>query len=516
MSDLVLSRKYRPKTFDGVLGQKNALQILESFISNNSLPHALIFCGSRGVGKTSMARIFAKTINCDELLKSNKCSDYNTCSCKEIDENKSIDVIEIDAASNNGVDQIRDVIDSSNYSSIKCKYKVFIIDEVHMLSKAAFNALLKTLEEPNKNTVFILATTEVEKIPLTIISRCQTINFKNIKKEIISSYVSSIAKQEGIDIDDESVVMISEESNGSARDALGFLELLSTTLNKQIEVKEASKILGKTTKQVLSKITEGIIKSDVESVLKEYNNIYEGGYDSKKFVLSLMNYFRAAIYYKLSLEKSVDDIDLLVDTEIKKFENYDLETLENLFDELIKLYDLSSKSDNVRFVVESHLIKLCMISNFVDFNLIEDIDRVQVASVNKESKKKRLAKTKKDFDSEYFLNNLKEAKNENYKLIKDAKISLNSSKIEIKLDNSIMFELLNNKEKKEEIEKLINETFDVAYKIEIIKPDNDINGFANGNEFKFKDKKDKLLESESVKNLFDTFDCRIQDVEVEN
>ena len=157
-----------------------------------------------------------------------------------------------------------------------------------------------------------------------------------------------------------------------------------------------------------------------------------------------------------------------------------------------------------------------MISNFVDFNLIEDIDRVQVASVNKESKKKRLAKTKKDFDSEYFLNNLKEAKNENYKLIKDAKISLNSSKIEIKLDNSIMFELLNNKEKKEEIEKLINETFDVAYKIEIIKPDNDINGFANGNEFKFKDKKDKLLESESVKNLFDTFDCRIQDVEVEN
>ena len=385
-----------------------------------------------------------------------------------------------------------------------------------MLSKAAFNALLKTLEEPNKNTIFILATTEVEKIPLTIISRCQTINFKNIKKEIISSYVSSIAKQEGIDIDDESVVMISEESNGSARDALGFLELLSTTLNKQIEVKEASKILGKTTKQVLSKITEGIIKSDVESVLKEYNNIYEGGYDSKKFVLSLMNYFRAAIYYKLGLEKSVDDIDLLVDTEIKKFQNYDLETLENLFDELIKLYDLSSKSDNVRFVVESHLIKLCMISNFVDFNLIEDIDRVQVASVNKESKKKRLAKTKKDFDSEYFLNNLKEAKNENYKLIKDAKISLNSSKIEIKLDNSIMFELLNNKEKKEEIEKLINETFDVAYKIEIIKPDNDINGFANGNEFKFKDKKDKLLESESVKNLFDTFDCRIQDVEVEN
>ena len=170
MSYLTLSRRYRPKAFDEILGQDNALTILKSFIQNYSLPHALIFCGSRGVGKTSMARILAKTINCDELLKSGKCKKYDSCSCKEIDENKSIDVIEIDAASNNGVDQIREIIDSSNYSSIRCKYKVFIIDEVHMLSKAAFNALLKTLEEPNKNTIFILATTEVEKIPLTVIS----------------------------------------------------------------------------------------------------------------------------------------------------------------------------------------------------------------------------------------------------------------------------------------------------------------------------------------------------------
>ena len=176
MSYKVLSRKYRPKTFEEVVGQENALTVLKSFIKTESIPHALIFCGSRGVGKTSLARIFAKTINCNELRDKKVCV---KCSiCNEIDENKSLDVIEIDAASNNGVDQIREIIESSNYSSINCPYKVFIVDEVHMISKAAFNALLKTLEEPNKNTVFILATTEVEKIPPTILSRCQMINFK--------------------------------------------------------------------------------------------------------------------------------------------------------------------------------------------------------------------------------------------------------------------------------------------------------------------------------------------------
>ena len=161
MSHIVLARKYRPKSFEEVIGQDNSVLILQSFISNNSIPHSLIFCGGRGVGKTSMARIFAKAINSDEISK-------NPLLAEDIDNGKSLDVIEIDAASNNGVDQIRELIESSQYSSLSCKYKVFIIDEVHMLSKAAFNALLKTLEEPKPNVIFILATTEVEKIPITI------------------------------------------------------------------------------------------------------------------------------------------------------------------------------------------------------------------------------------------------------------------------------------------------------------------------------------------------------------
>ncbi|MEE2701648.1 MAG: DNA polymerase III subunit gamma/tau [Thermodesulfobacteriota bacterium] len=478
MSHLVLSRKYRPKTFNEVLGQNNALTILKGFIEKDSLPHALIFCGSRGVGKTSMARILAKTINCDELLNTGKCSNDNSCSCREIDENKSIDVIEIDAASNNGVDQIREIIDSSNYSSIKCKYKVFIIDEAHMLSKAAFNALLKTLEEPNKNTIFILATTEIEKVPLTIISRCQTINFKNIKKEEIKGHLEEISKNEGISIDNESIRMIIDESKGSARDALGFLELLSSSLNKAIKINDASILLGKTPTQILSNITKNILVADTNKVLDEYNNIYESGYDSKKFISSLMNYFRTMIYYKLDLDNTVDDIEVLSDDEIANIKKYDLQILETLFDELIKLYDISSKSENIRFFIESNLIKLCIISDYLNFDLILDkddslernngIETSREPSIKAETKKKKLNPNVHN-DSE---------ENGSRKLISD-----------VPSDNH-----------------------DLATK----KPNKNSQEGRGDNEFKFREKKDKLLESQSVKNLFDTFDCRILDVERED
>ena len=478
MSHLVLSRKYRPKTFNEVLGQNNALTILKGFIEKDSLPHALIFCGSRGVGKTSMARILAKTINCDDLLKTGECSNYNSCSCKEIDENRSIDVIEIDAASNNGVDQIREIIDSSNYSSIKCRYKVFIIDEAHMLSKAAFNALLKTLEEPNRNTIFILATTEIEKVPLTIISRCQTINFKNIKKEDIKKYLEEISNNEGISIDNESTRMIVDESKGSARDALGFLELLSSSLNKTIKIDDASILLGKTPTQILSNITKNILGADINKVLDEYNNIYESGYDSKKFISSLMNYFRTMVYYKLGLDNTVDDIEVLSDDEIANIKKYDLQILETLFDELIKLYDISSKSDNIRFFIESNLIKLCIVSDYLNFDLVlenndrlenkNDIETPSNIGIKAETKKKKLKPNVND-DSE---------RNGDEESIND----------------------------------IPKNNHDLATKEPNKKPQEG----RDSNEFKFKEKKDKLLESQSVKNLFDTFDCRILDVEREN
>ena len=232
MSYVVLARKYRPKNFGDVIGQETPISILESFIKNNSIPHALIFCGGRGIGKTSMARIFAKAINSEEINNDPQIGD-------DIDGGKSLDVIEIDAASNNGVDQIRDVIDISQYSSLKCKYKVFIIDEAHMLSKAAFNALLKTLEEPSDNTIFILATTEVEKIPITISSRCQLINFTNLNLSKIEDLIKKVCDSENIKIDEDSTKLLANEANGSARDSLSILELLSNSLNKDIKYENA-------------------------------------------------------------------------------------------------------------------------------------------------------------------------------------------------------------------------------------------------------------------------------------
>ena len=284
MSHIVLARKYRPKSFEEVIGQDNSVLILQSFISNNSIPHSLIFCGGRGVGKTSMARIFAKAINSDEISK-------NPLLAEDIDNGKSLDVIEIDAASNNGVDQIRELIESSQYSSLSCKYKVFIIDEVHMLSKAAFNALLKTLEEPKPNVIFILATTEVEKIPITIKSRSQLINFTNIDNNFLKELIQSISKEEKISIDEESIDLICSEANGSARDCLSILELLASSLNKKINYLDSSEKLGLTPNKIINEIAHKILLSDASSTIKVFNDIYNNGYNIKKCSQSLVFFY---------------------------------------------------------------------------------------------------------------------------------------------------------------------------------------------------------------------------------
>jgi DNA polymerase-3 subunit gamma/tau len=530
MSHLVLSRKYRPKSFKEVIGQDNALTILNSFIQSGMIPHALLFCGSRGVGKTSLARIFAKTINCEDLKNSKKCKDCITCS--EIDENKSLDVIEIDAASNNGVDQIRSIIDSSNYTSIKCQYKVFIIDEVHMLSKSAFNALLKTLEEPNENTIFILATTEVEKIPATILSRCQTINFKSLKKETLSNHIGAICKKEGITIDKESRSLIADESTGSARDSLGILEQLSASLNKKIDIENSNIILGVTSKQILFEISKNLLSGNTKASLGSYNNIYDNGYDSKKFIHSLLNYFRSSIYYRLGLEDSVDEIYNLEQKEIDVFNLYDLSLLENLFDQLIKLYDLCSKTENIKFLVESNLIKLCIISNYIDLEEVikddeqtggsgESIRPAKEESLESKipqkpsSSKKKVKINIESFNSDEFLKELGSIDNQNLKLLKDCSFEQVNEVISIKTQNEIFYEILSQDEKKNEIKNLIVDIFrfDCSIEIEFVQEEGSKNIEDN---FKFSEKKDKLYESETMKNLFNTFDCRVLDIEKDN
>ena len=219
----VLYRKYRPQTFDEVVGQNNTVKLLKDSIVDNKISHAYIFSGPRGTGKTSTAKIFAKAINCSHNVDGNPCNECNSC----INYRTSSDIYEIDAASNNGVDQIREIIDSVKLSPVSSKYKVYIIDEVHMLSTSAFNALLLTLEEPPSHVVFILATTNIESVPITILSRCQRLDFKKISDEDIINRLKDVAKSEKIKITDEAIQEIAYISDGGLRDALSILDQLS-------------------------------------------------------------------------------------------------------------------------------------------------------------------------------------------------------------------------------------------------------------------------------------------------
>ncbi len=449
MSYVVLARKYRPKNFDEVLGQETPISILESFIKNNSIPHALIFCGGRGIGKTSMARIFAKAINSEEIINNPQVGE-------DIDGGKSLDVIEIDAASNNGVDQIRDIIDISQYSSLKCKYKVFIIDEAHMLSKAAFNALLKTLEEPNDNTIFILATTEVEKIPITISSRCQLISFTNLNSTKIEDLVKNVCDSENINIDEESIKLLANEANGSARDSLSILELLSNSLNKDIKYKSAISKLGITPKETIYLISINILNGNIKESIEIFSEICSKGYDIKKFILSLMFFFRSLIYAKLKINSEDSTIEKIDKDILTRFESFSVHEFENIFDNLINSYDSIIKSPNVKISTETAIIKLCLISDFISFETI----------IDEEPKKK-----------------VKTIDNDNIDKNKDLK--------RFNIDN-------NEKSNKEKENGSTIETH------------------VDSDSFNLKENKDKLFESESIKSLFDTFDCRILEIEKEN
>ena len=221
MSYLALYRKYRPQTFDEVRGQDHIVTTLKNQMKAGRIGHAYLFCGTRGTGKTSVAKLFAKAVNCESPVDGSPCG--KCAVCKSIDSMASMNVTELDAASNNSVDNIRDIIDSSRYSPTEGKYKVFIIDEVHMLSTSAFNALLKTLEEPPEYVIFILATTEVHKIPITILSRCQRYDFKRITTDIIAGCLSDLMKSEGIDAEEKALKYIARAADGSMRDAESLL-----------------------------------------------------------------------------------------------------------------------------------------------------------------------------------------------------------------------------------------------------------------------------------------------------
>ena len=291
----VLALKYRPQNFDDLIGQDVVAETITNSIVANKVPNAYLFTGIRGVGKTTIARIVAKSLNCLNGIE-NKCK-VKCDNCDAITNSNHIDVLEMDAASRTGVDDVRELIEFSRYGPTSSKYKIFIIDEVHMLSKQAFNALLKTLEEPPEYLKFIFATTEIKKIPVTVISRCQRFDLSRIKSSELFSFIKSIKDKEGGKITDEALKLIVKISEGSVRDALSLLDRALLTLNPktELDLNSAQKIFGFFDKSQLIDLFEFILKGDEIKVIEIYRKIYDQGVEPKIFIndfLELLYYFK--------------------------------------------------------------------------------------------------------------------------------------------------------------------------------------------------------------------------------
>jgi len=295
----VLALKYRPQTFDELVGQKVIAESIFNSIKNNKIPNAYMFLGIRGSGKTSTARIVAKALNCENgvqnLCKKNFCE-----SCKSIIEGNNIDILEIDAASKTSVDDVRELIEFSRYKPTSAKYKIFICDEVHMFSKSAFAALLKTLEEPPDYLKFIFASTDVKKIPVTIISRCQRYDLSRVKSEELFNYLVNIKNLENGNISDDAIKLIAKLSEGSVRDSLSLLDraMLVENNGKEIDLKIAQKIFGYFEKSIILDLLEFILEGNEEKVLKLYRSIYNSGVEPKTF----LNEFMETLYYIKNIE----------------------------------------------------------------------------------------------------------------------------------------------------------------------------------------------------------------------
>ncbi|HWP41190.1 MAG TPA: DNA polymerase III subunit gamma/tau, partial [Tepidisphaeraceae bacterium] len=293
MSYIVLARKYRSKTFDEVVGQSHVAQTLKRAIQTGRIAHAYLFCGTRGVGKTSMARILAKALNCQKSSAPTTEPCGQCTSCLAIARGEDMDVIEIDAASNTQVDKTREVIiENVQYRPAHSRFKVFIIDEVHMLSKASFNALLKTMEEPPEHVKFVLATTEPEKVPPTILSRCQRFDFRNISTREIAEHLEAICRAEKIQADEDALLLVARAGAGSMRDALSLLDRLLSIGEKQISVELVEQSLGMPRAQAIYELVQSIGAGDVKAVLEGADRLIARGLSPDTLVVSLADHLR--------------------------------------------------------------------------------------------------------------------------------------------------------------------------------------------------------------------------------
>jgi DNA polymerase-3 subunit gamma/tau len=356
---IVSARKYRPDTFDTVVGQPNITATLKSAISRGHLAQGYLFCGPRGVGKTTCARIFAKTINCINL--SDRFEACNECeSCKSFNQNRSYNIHELDAASNNSVDDIRTLIDQVRIPPQISRYSVYIIDEVHMLSQSAFNAFLKTLEEPPKHAIFILATTEKHKILPTILSRCQIFDFNRIRIKDIVEYLAGIAKMEKIEYEVDALHLVAQKADGAMRDALSIFDQIVSFSENTITYQKVIENLNILDYEYYFRLTESFLSGEISGALLLFDEILSNGFDPHNFINALSRHFR-----DLLVCKNKDTLQLLEvgDNFMIKYQNQAEECSEDFIFaalEICNSCDLNFKaSKNQRLHIELALVRLC-------------------------------------------------------------------------------------------------------------------------------------------------------------
>ena len=305
MSYLALYRKFRPQTFDQVKGQDHVVRTLKNQVKNERIGHAYLFTGTRGTGKTSIAKIFAKALNCVSPRDGEPCGECENC--RAISAGNFVDVVEVDAASNNGVDDIRRIIDEIQYTPVKGKYKVFIIDEAHMITGPAFNAFLKTLEEPPAYAVFILATTEPHKLPITILSRCQRYDFRRITVDDISGYLKSITEKEGVDAEEKALRYIAAVGDGSMRDSISLLDkCIAFNLGEKLTYENVLSTLGVMDTEVFSRVYRLVSKGDAAGMLSEIENVVDEGKDLTQFAADFVGYIRNLLLLSAAPERSAE------------------------------------------------------------------------------------------------------------------------------------------------------------------------------------------------------------------
>ena len=363
MSYQALYRKWRPETFDNVVGQDAVMTTLKNQVSSGRIGHAYLFCGTRGTGKTSAAKIMARAVNCPHSKEhgGNPCNECEIC--KSIKSGTSMNVFEIDAASNNGVDNIRDIRDEVEYPPVTGRYKVYIIDEVHMLSTGAFNALLKTLEEPPSYVIFILATTDPQKLPATILSRCQRYDFRRMSRKNAAEHLKMIAQTEGMDAEDKALSYIAEAADGSMRDALSLLDqCMSYHFNDRLTYDNVLEIIGAADPSVFSRLYRQIIDQDAENALHTVNDLINSGADIIQLINDFIWYLRNVLLAG-SIEKGQEDI---LDISSERFEQAkndagltDRRELVSILGSLAELTNRARFSAQKRVLFEVEIIRLC-------------------------------------------------------------------------------------------------------------------------------------------------------------